>query len=245
MHSIVRKAVISLLALSQTFGIAQAYPGQDPARSAYAGSATDNSLSGSNKEEALLTKRTVQISDLSTWGQGEDGLGTTWSGYLKEPKNSGWTTDTIDAYTKMAYDATQCGSDPPPVLVAALWVTGVGVYLGSVPHGTMLYSSMTAQVGFHSMLRGQAPLLYRRVKDRTAVETSIYHAEDMAMYMYEKREKPKGPSYPNSYMFAWGQYEKGGTVGRKEPCTRLTKPGGKGINPSCRTTVRDIGITVF
>jgi hypothetical protein len=63
--------------------------------------------------------------------------------------------------------------------------------------------------------------------------------------MYKKREKPKGPTYPNSYMFAWGQYEKGGTVGRKEPYTRLTKLGGKGIDLSCRTTVRDIGITVF
>jgi hypothetical protein len=247
MHSFITKAFVSLLAFSQTLNIAQAYPGQDPARPTYTESAIDNGPGGVNKEVALVAKREVTISDFSKWGQGRDELGTTWSGYVKEPKNSGWNTDSIDAYTVRAYDASQCGPNPLPVLVAALWVPGVGVYLGSIPHGKMRNSGdMSAQVGFDGMLRGQAPILWEQVRDRTAVNTSKYHAEDMAMYMYEKLEKPRGPGYPpNSYMIVYGQYDKNDKVGPKPPCTGPTSPGSDGINPSCKTTLRNLGITVM
>jgi hypothetical protein len=70
----------------------------------------------------------------------------------------------------------------------------------------------------------------------------------MAMYVYEREERPKGPKYPpGSYMFVYGQYEAKRTAGcPKDPCVAQACNRGGGITPTCSKVLGDLGIyTVF
>ncbi|KAF2818933.1 hypothetical protein CC86DRAFT_388621 [Ophiobolus disseminans] len=240
MHFSLAKACITLLAFGQALGIARAYPGQPSTILDQNLLRHNNQLSAGTDDEIPVERRAV-VPALN-WGQT---LGTTWSGSVKEPANSGWTEDTIDEYAVSAWKQTQSGSNPLPILVAALWVPRVGVYLGTVPHGTPSGSSMSTQVQMDSRIRTQAPLLWRQVKDRAYKDTSKWHAEDMAMLEYEKEEKPTGTTYPSSYMITYGQYSKNDKAGPKPPCQGVNRDTGKGINPSCSTVLQNLGITNF
>ncbi|KAF2820795.1 hypothetical protein CC86DRAFT_427631 [Ophiobolus disseminans] len=240
MHFSLAKACITLLAFGQALSIARAYPGQPSTILDLNLPRHDNQLSERNDDEIAVERRAV-VPALTNWGQE---LGTTWSGFLKEPANSEWTEDTIDEYAVSAWKQTQSGSNPLPILVAALWVPRVGVYLGTVPHGTPSGSSMSAQVQMDSRIRTQAPLLWRQTEHRTYKDTSKWHAEDMAMFVYEREEKPTGTKYPTSYMVVYGQYEQGDKVGPKPPC-RGVNQAGKGIDPACRDVLKELGVTVI
>jgi hypothetical protein len=143
----------------------------------------------------------------------------------------GMDTDTIEEYAYMAWQATQVGVNKDATIVAALWVRGVGMYLGSIPHGQT--GTMPVQAQMNGMIRTQAPVLWSKVQSRVPKRGSIkWHAEDMAMYVYEKEERPTGPLYPpHSYMFAYGQYNGADRVGTKPPCGAAGR--GAKIEPSC------------
>ncbi|KAI8930527.1 hypothetical protein NX059_012127 [Plenodomus lindquistii] len=165
------KALLGLLAFRQVLGTAYAYPNQGHALADDVVLLQESQLDEGTDEETWFEKRATDP-PLTNWGQGP---GTTWSGFVKQPANSQWTTDTIDEYAVNAWRQTS-----PPALVAALWVPGVGVYLGSIPHGTEP-TGITVQAAFDGRLRTQAPVLWGQVKDRTYQGTSKWHAEDMAM----------------------------------------------------------------
>jgi hypothetical protein len=237
MHFSLVNAFVSLLAFGQVLGIARAYPSQTSTLQDYAILLQDNELSERNAEENAIEKRAT-VPPLTNWGQGP---GTTWSGFVKEPANSQWTDDTINTYAFNAWRATQSGSKSPPVLVAALWVPGAGVYLGSIPHGTD-GGSASVQAVMDGKIRTQAPILWQQVKDRTYENTSKWHAEDMAMYVYEREERPTGTRYPaNSYIMTWGQYDGRSKSGPAPPCQGIRN--GKGIEPSCAEVLRNLRIS--
>jgi hypothetical protein len=240
MHFSIINAFISLLTFSQVLDTAYAYPSQDPTRTDYDVLLQKNQLNKGTDEETLFEKRATDP-PLTNWGQGP---GTTWSGFVTQPANSQWTTDTIDEYAVAAWRKTQSASNPPPVLVAALWVQGAGVYMGSIPHGTPVgSSSISVQVAFDGMLRSQAPVLWEQVKLRQYQNTSKWHAEDMAMYVFERERRPTGPKYPaNSYMVVYGQYDGRDKAGPKPPCRGMNDKG-DGIQPSCAQVLRALGIT--
>ncbi|KAF2828287.1 hypothetical protein CC86DRAFT_405290 [Ophiobolus disseminans] len=183
MHFSLAKACIALLAFGQALGVARAYPSQTSTTLDQNFSHHDNQSSKGNDEETPIERRALEPK-LTSWGQGS--IAATWTGSLKEPAKSGWTENTIDEYAANAWKQTQYGSDPAPILVAALWVPGVGLYLGSIPHGDYPGSTMTAQARMDSLIRAEAPLLWQQVQHRTSKGTPKWHAEDTAMLMYER-----------------------------------------------------------
>jgi hypothetical protein len=132
------------------------------------------------------------------------------------------------------------------VLVAGLYVPKEGVFLGSIPHGKDAQSN-SAQANFDGRARMQAPIFWSKVKDREfGPSTTKWHAEDMALFMYESEKKPSGTQYPpGSQMFVWGQYNSADKGGAKPPCMR-NKPTkdekDAWIKPSCSEVLRELGI---
>jgi hypothetical protein len=238
MHFSLVNTFVSLLAFGKVLSTARAYPSQPSTLLDYAILLQDNELSERDAEENAIEKRAT-IPPLTNWGQGP---GTTWTGFVKEPANSQWTDDTIDTYAFNAWRATQSSLQPPPVLVAALWVPGAGVYLGSIPHGTNGANNAEVQVLMDGRIRAEAPILWQQVKTRTYKNTSKWHAEDMAMYVYEREERPTGTQYPaNSYIMTWGQYDGRDKSGPKPPCD--LKANGDGIDPPCDRVLRNLRIS--
>ncbi|KAH7396095.1 hypothetical protein BKA66DRAFT_596608 [Pyrenochaeta sp. MPI-SDFR-AT-0127] len=231
-------ALVSLLAFSQAPWAAQAYPKQHNDLPAHIEPTQEAGFKsyGINVATASYSKR-APSPPLTNWGQYP---GTTWSGFVKEPANSGWTEDTIDEYAVLAWRETQSTARKEPTIVAALWVRGKGVYLGSVPRGQN--GQFSAQAALDSLLRSQAPILWSVVNERKILAgRNKWHAEDMAMYVYEREEKPQGPGYPpNSYMVVYGQYDKQDKAGPKDPC------GSSGdsakIRPSCSDVLHALHI---
>jgi hypothetical protein len=230
MRFFLAKTLVGLLAFGQALGTAYAFP--------YRLSSLIEKDQLSNVTDHIGRVERRAPPELTNWGQGP---GTTWSGWVKESANSDWTTETIDHYVYDAWKKTQIGSKPPPILVAALWVQGSGVYLGSVPHGKS--GDTDVQVLFDSMLRTQTRLLWQRVKDRIYKNTVKWHAEDMAMYVYEREERPGGPKYPpNSYMLVFGQYNSQSGAAMRPPCRAEENSPKGGITPTCKTVIEDLGI---
>jgi hypothetical protein len=240
MHFLFSKTIISLLAFGQTLDLAHAFPTQTSTVPGLSVSLQEEQLNKKSHEETLLWNHApaAQIPRVPNWGQS---LGTTWNGFVTEPTNSEWDNDLSEIVVYKAWEETQSGPNPPPVMVAGLWVPGKGIYLGSVPHGNLI-SGLSAQAVFDSRLRAEAPILWEKVKSRTVRGgRSKWHAEDMAMYVYEREEKPTGERHPvGSYMFVWRQYNRADPRGPKPPCS--TRPGRDGITPNCHKVLQDLRI---
>ena len=193
--------------------------------------------------DVVYVKRTVP--QLTEWFQARDNLAQTWSGFTKEPHNSGWNEKSIQEVAKTAWKETQPQSRPTPLLVAALWIPGTGVYLGSQVRGTSTLERISAQARFDNILLNQAKVAWfsGKLKDRENHTVTKWHAEDVAMWMFEKEEKPEGPKYPSgSYMVIYGQYNNNDGLGFKKPCGTRGTQDSSSITPGCYTVLKELGI---
>ncbi|KAF1957396.1 hypothetical protein CC80DRAFT_43823 [Byssothecium circinans] len=159
---------------------------------------------------------------------------------MKEPENSGWTENTILDFAYYAWKETQ-DTKKEPTMVAVLWVQGKGAYGGSSPRGKV--GTNFVQDLMDMWLPAKAKVRWKVAKDREKVgnTSTKWHAEDMAMYMYEREERPLGDKYPlNSYMAVYGQYHNRDRAEVKAPCGGY-ETGAK-VYPSCTYVLSKLGI---
>jgi hypothetical protein len=237
------KTVIGLLALGQALDTVYAYPNLDLIRLEHGVSVQETQFGEKDHFESTLEERTTPTPEIINWGQESGG---TWFGFVEEGPGSNWDEDTHYNIVQAAWKKTQSGSNPPPVLVAGLWVPKEGVFMGSIPHG-MVNDQMSAQVRFDGRATLLAPILWSQVKGRKfGPATTKWHAEDMAMFVYESERRPSGTKYPDgSKMFVWGQYNSADKGGAKPPCRRnksTQNPKDAWINPSCAQVLQGLGI---
>jgi hypothetical protein len=234
------KTAIGLLTLSQALDTVYAFPNQDFIR-------PEHGVAGEKDYfESTLEKRTTPPPqpELINWGQESGG---TWKGLVEERPGSNWNIDTCRNIVHAAWKRTQSGTNPPPILVAGLYVPGEGVFMGSIPHGKDA-QSISAQANLDGRARTQAPIFWSKVKDREfGPGTTKWHAEDMAILMYESERRPSGTTYPSgSQMFIWGQYFTGDRIGPKAPCRRdrpTQHENNAWISPSCSDVMQKLGIS--
>jgi hypothetical protein len=162
--------------------------------------------------------------------------GTTWFGQVPEPANSGWTGQTIREMAKQAYESRIDTRPDKNLVIAALWVTGAGVWFGSTVQG----------VG-HTTLKTQAPTLAprlwqalygRRLTGASQSSTpALYHAEDAAMFWYESNRgtaaQPNTYPFGTTWMYVYGTRGEYDIPGQREVCTGTDAS----IEPDCRTVV--------
>ncbi|KAF2274583.1 uncharacterized protein EI97DRAFT_477214 [Westerdykella ornata] len=153
-------SLASLLAFSQALWAVQAFPKQHDDLPAHILPAHEGGSKSSDINIATTpwSKRDPPL--IPNWSQGP---GTTWSGYLREPQSSGWTEETIDNFAYWAWRQTRIGSRSEATLVAALWICGTGVYLGSIPHGQEWGTSggrASVQALMDNRLRYEAPVMW-------------------------------------------------------------------------------------
>jgi hypothetical protein len=238
-------AISGLLAIGLFSGLTQAHPYTSsdvaitiPPASIQAN--TSDYVSGIDTATTVRAKRTKPPLQFSLQ---RGGLESTWAGVVKEPLNSGWTKTTIKEYAYEGWQQTQneCSG---VTIVAALWIRGKGVYLGSIPHAYSAVDKEHVETAFETALSSQAPLLDSKIGCRDVADKTVarYHAEDMAMLTYERTEKPSG-SYPKrGYMAVYGQYPGGGRAAFLSPCGTYDADYAK-INPSCATVLSGFEIS--
>ena len=237
-----KNALLSLFTASHSLWLTQAHPGQ---RRELANDAVLVQNSGTTDGDVAAARWTRRADGAPpNWGQGQ--LGETWTGFVDEPANSGWTQQTAEDYAYYAWKATQ-ESKKEPLIVAALWVPSVGVYLGTQPRGMLPPEKIiSAQAGLDSRLKSEAPVLWRVVSGRTYTGNTKWHAEDTAMWVYEKEKKPQGSTYPaRSYMYAHGQYSLVDKASHKSPCGEFENENARSrvsIKPSCYKTLGELGV---
>jgi hypothetical protein len=238
------KTVTGLLALGQALDTVYAYPNRDIIRSEHGVSVQETQFGDKDHFESTLEQRTTPTPEIIDCGQESTG---TWRGLVEEKPGSQWDDNTHEMIVYTAWKKTQSGKNPPPVLVAGLWVPKEGVFMGSIPHGVVPGSGYTAQALFDSRATKSAPILWSVVSERTyGPSTTKWHAEDMAMLVYESERRPTGTKYPpGSRMFVWGQYNSADKGGVKPPCRRdgpTNDEEAAWINPSCSDVLRKLGI---
>jgi hypothetical protein len=164
---------------------------------------------------------------------------STYVDEVGEPPNSGWTRADIRAVAKAGYEQVVAATGQPNTIVAALYIPGRGVYLGSIPHNG-------GQTAFAQNAPAAAPRLWRQIALREFTEDatgneSKYHAEDMAMYWFEDRQQPQvftGSYPPFSYMAVYGKKPTDDRAKPQDPCSGPYRR----INPDCLATLRVLDI---
>jgi hypothetical protein len=160
-------------------------------------------------------------------------------GYVSEPPNSDWRKSTIRDILRTAYEQVERGTGETTT-VAALWIRGNGVYLGSIPHGG-------GQQVFRLQLPEAAPKLFAKISQRQRTvfaprpDYALYHAEDMAMFEFESNRDAaeKDQPYPDgAYMAAYGRAYGTQPPAFRQPCTGPDES----IIPACRWTLDALGI---
>jgi hypothetical protein len=243
----IRNAIFGLLAFGLLSGPTQALPHTSsdaaislPSASLQATTPSNDTSSG-DATTTGVAKRTKPPLVFSL----QPGLEWTWAGVIKEPQGAGWTTNTAKEYAYEAWQQTQ-QERSHVTMVAALWVRGKGIYLGSIPHAYNPDEKEDVETTFEAICSNTAPLLYDKIGCReVAPRAARYHAEDMAMMTYERTEKPSG-SYPQqsprSYMAVYGQYPGGSRPAFVKPCGALDPKNAK-IQPSCAEVLDDFIIS--
>lgn len=134
-----------------------------------------------------------------------------------------------------------------PNLVAAIYVPGKGVWFSTVPRGD------AAKVILGDL--DSAPALKSRVGATGRTTEEDLHAEDGAIYWFEKSqnhhmsaEEAKNWKFPEGTRLAvYGQVKKGEDQREVGPCTTTVKNQGTRYefirDPSCETVVTGFGIT--
>lgn len=238
------KFIISLLTITQTLCTAQIYrhphalPNAILAKNLSSYVAADQENSTYRDKHALPIKRAPPACQMKSLG---GPWGTTMVDEIVEPPNSGWKRSDMHRLAREGYEQVAAATQQPNNLVAALWIPGRGVYLGSIPHNG-------GQTAFSENAPVNAPRLWGLIDDRThnfdggAIGSeSIYHAEDMAMYWFEDRQQPQvitGPYPEFSYMAVYGKKATDSRPQDQQPCTGVYAR----IIPNCRRVLNALDI---
>jgi hypothetical protein len=163
-----------------------------------------------------------------------DGWGNTWVAYIQEPSdaNPPWTTGTIRGFARDGYH--QIESMQPITIVTALWFPGIGVWIGTIPHDSRTYQ-------FRENCPVKAPRLWTILSGRTLTgqSTTLWHAEDMAMFEYEKSRPASNKGYPEGgYMASYGRRFNSESARPQPPCSGQEA----NITPSCLDVLRRLDI---
>ncbi|KAJ4347686.1 hypothetical protein N0V95_005184 [Ascochyta clinopodiicola] len=150
----------------------------------------------------------------------------TYRGY-KFDVGSTMSSTTLLNIAKDAYNDVKGKRTSDLFIVAALFVPGQGVFLGTVPHG----------VGVDNVKKfgpTKAPELWKVLGGRTSTTSTLYHAEDMAMlHAIESGGQDGNTKFPaGSKMATWGKLTGMPKDNKIAACG--ARPN---IDPSCRSTL--------
>jgi hypothetical protein len=152
---------------------------------------------------------------------------------MKLPTGSTMTNSALRAIAKSAYDEVMSKKKGAGgTVVAALYVPGQGVFLGTPAHGT-------GPAKVVSFAKAKAPTLWEFLEFRTVSGSgSKYHAEDIAMlYAIEIGAVKGNAKFPNGSKIAtWGKVNGMPRDDRMRPCSNGN------ILPSCTETISDMNI---
>jgi hypothetical protein len=239
------QALLGLLALNQTLCTALKY--QHPSKpephvavvqNISLETTTDKYNTSHQDSHTPLAKRAPPPPQMNNLG---GAWGSTYVDATIEPPNSGWTRSDIARLAKAGYEQVRVATGQANTMVAALYVPGTGVYLGSIPHDG-------GQDAFAQNAPSNAPRLWSLIKTRKFSEDatgneSKYHAEDMAMFWYEDRQQPQviQGDYPEfSYISVYGKKPNNDKAEFQDPCSG---PRAR-IRPDCLRVLRDLDIAV-
>jgi len=105
--------------------------------------------------------------------------------------------------------------------------------------------TISAQARMDSLLRNEASVLWNIVFEREHTSVTKWHAEDTAMWVYEREKRPQGRYPANCYMYAHGQYSMVDKASHKPPCGWVEIEGAESsvsIKPSCHKTLGKLGV---
>lgn len=144
------------------------------------------------------------------------------------------TNTALRAIAKSGFDEVMSKKKGPGgTVVAALFVPGQGVFLGTPAHGA-------GPAKVESFAEANAPFYWvdAKVKDRTVTGGAKYHAEDIAMLYAIEANAAKGDAeFPKGSKIAtWGKVNSMPRDDKMKPCSQSK------INPTCTKVIKDMGI---
>jgi hypothetical protein len=172
----------------------------------------------------------------------QPGWGATWFAYVPEPADECWGRQTIRDMAKQAYDSRKTQFADEILVIAALWVSGTGVWFGSSVQGP-------GRDRLPELAPTLAPRLWSEIDQRVFTgnnqtpNPSLFHAEDAAMFWYESNQGNHAQPhlYPfGTHMVVCGKRYITEVAGTREPCGGT----GAGIKPSCYVVSRLIGVII-
>ncbi|KAF2427838.1 hypothetical protein EJ08DRAFT_662702 [Tothia fuscella] len=112
---------------------------------------------------------------------------STWVGTIAEPAAPRfWDHHTVRVVAEEFWNRIHAiAPQESGTIVAALWIYGHGIFLGSIPHTQPGNEIIDGQDLFKRNAPEYAPLLWSMIENRrltTNKKTSLWHAEDMAAY---------------------------------------------------------------
>ncbi|KAF9699263.1 hypothetical protein EKO04_002870 [Ascochyta lentis] len=166
-----------------------------------------------------------KMDDGGAWGV------DTWRG-MKISSSTTMTNKALRDIAKAAYAEVMLKKKTGGLVIAALFVPGHGVFIGSPAHG-----SGPAKV--KSFAEANAKFLWKKLDTRKWNGVgSKYHAEDIAMlYAIETGAVSGDTKFPaGSKIAAWGKVGTMTKDDKMKPCSQGN------INPGCSATIRDMDI---
>ncbi|KAI4272187.1 MAG: hypothetical protein LQ337_005470 [Flavoplaca oasis] len=215
-------------------------------------------------ETTALAKRTGTPPELAAQLQMNqvDRYGATYYGFVAHPQEPDcWV---LQSFAVAGYNqiTTQPGVGRA-IIVAALWVPGIGVVVGSKPHVAPepAATRSTRARNAASRLTGSAqayfPTYWNIVKGRSpALSSSLaaWHAEDHVLIqaaLIRKQSYPLNSVVPPLTGFNWrakivayGRFTANGPVGFVPPCGYGNNPAGANISPSCQEVLNQLKVRV-
>ncbi|KAL8881388.1 MAG: hypothetical protein Q9198_001403 [Flavoplaca austrocitrina] len=215
-------------------------------------------------ETTALAKRTGTPPELAAQLQMNqvDRYGATYYGFVAHPQEPDcWV---LQSFAVAGYNqiTTQPGVGRA-IIVAALWVPGIGVVVGSKPHVAPepAATRSTRARNAASRLTGSAqayfPTYWNIVKDRSPAlgsNLAAWHAEDHVLIqaaLLRKQSYPLNAVVPPLTGFNWrarivayGRFTASGPVGFVPPCGYGNNPAGANISPSCQEVLNQLQVRV-
>jgi hypothetical protein len=190
----------------------------------------------------------------------------TWMGFEPEPENSGWTKATVRAEVQKFYDKIERNigfRQNEATIVSGLWIPCSGIFFGTIPHTDDEVSENVRpdiNYSFGRYAQIYAKCLWDTIGGRKTLgsSTTLYHAEDMACYVFEyckkffdREELEADELYPEgSYITSYGKYSVQDTASIKEACGQgdpqglSAQPQGAKIDPACTESMTEMGVDV-
>ena len=139
------------------------------------------------------------------------------------------------------------------IMVAALFLKGVGVVVASKPRSSLDVSGITVDTELRQLAQTHYPTYYNEVVNRqhfaSTDSLAVWHAEDLALIygaIKWARESGNPPTTFdwNAQIVAYGIYNVGGRPGPKPPCGPVNEEAAD-MQPSCSKVLRLLEVTAY